>query len=244
MPAKKLRVIQPTSAPKRPKSLRVVDAPTQFATLGAANGLCGGLSQPSKMPGYGYSIPAQACVTGSKLAQVEGSVCHGCYALDRGNYRFQNVKDSLQKRLESLTHPDWVDAMVYMIAKRVDPKVPYFRWHDSGDLQSVDHLRRICDVARRTPDVSHWLPTREYGMVRLFLTQGGAVPSNLTIRVSAHMIDGAPADKLGLPHSSVSTDDAIYPNAFQCPARHQGNACQDCRACWDGSVQHVAYYKH
>jgi len=51
----------------------------------------GGLSAPSKMPGPAFNLPARACLTGAKLAQVPGSVCHGCYAL-KGRYRFPNVQ--------------------------------------------------------------------------------------------------------------------------------------------------------
>ena len=34
----------------------------------------------SKIPGTTYAIDAFACVTGSKLAQIEGTPCHSCYA--------------------------------------------------------------------------------------------------------------------------------------------------------------------
>ena len=49
--------------------------------------IVGGLSKPSKMPGWAYGLPAAECKTGSKLAQVPGSVCSGCYAL-KGCYVF------------------------------------------------------------------------------------------------------------------------------------------------------------
>ncbi len=42
------------------------------------------LSQPDKMPGYAYGLPAWECKTGGKLAKVPGSVCFGCYAM-KGN---------------------------------------------------------------------------------------------------------------------------------------------------------------
>ena len=54
--------------------------------------IVGGLSTPSKMPGYAYGLPAKDCIVGSTLAKIPGSVCHGCYAL-MGNYRFPNVKN-------------------------------------------------------------------------------------------------------------------------------------------------------
>ena len=79
-----------------------------------AKQITGGLSAPSKMPGPAYNLPAVACITGAKLVKIPGSVCRGCYAL-KGRYRFSNVRLALARRLEALTHPRWVDAMVTLI---------------------------------------------------------------------------------------------------------------------------------
>ena len=42
--------------------------------------LVGGLSKPSKMPGWAIGIPAAECKTGNKLKLIPNSVCSGCYA--------------------------------------------------------------------------------------------------------------------------------------------------------------------
>jgi hypothetical protein len=42
--------------------------------------IVGGLSKPSKMPGWAYGIPAAECKTGQILVNVSGSTCEGCYA--------------------------------------------------------------------------------------------------------------------------------------------------------------------
>ena len=39
-----------------------------------AREITGGLSKPSKMPGPAHNLPAAACKTGAKLAQIPGSV--------------------------------------------------------------------------------------------------------------------------------------------------------------------------
>ncbi len=69
------------------------------------------------------------------------------------------------------------------------PPSGFHRWHDSGDLQSVEHLEKIIEVCRRTPQIQHWLPTRELAILRACRER---IPANLTIRVSATMIDGLP----------------------------------------------------
>ena len=76
--------------------------------------IVGGWSKPSKMPCKSYSIPAEACKTGSKLREQAGTVCSDCYAC-KGMYRFPVVQAALQRRLDSLVDPDWTDAMVAII---------------------------------------------------------------------------------------------------------------------------------
>jgi hypothetical protein len=64
----------------------------------------GGLSKPSKMPGWAYGIPAKECKTGSKLRQVKGSTCEKCYAL-KGCYVFKVVQEAQYKRLAAIKKP-------------------------------------------------------------------------------------------------------------------------------------------
>ena len=76
--------------------------------------LVGGLSKPSKMPGWSYGLPAKECKTGSKLRLVKGSTCYGCYAL-KGCYVFAVVQKAQYKRLASIKHPLWAGAMALLI---------------------------------------------------------------------------------------------------------------------------------
>ena len=82
--------------------------------------LVGGLSKPSKMPGWAYGLPAKECKTGSKLRLVKDSVCYNCYAL-KGCYVFKVVQEAQYKRLKAIRHPDWVQAMALLInSKKAD----------------------------------------------------------------------------------------------------------------------------
>lgn len=190
------------------------------------------------MPCNSWSIPAKNCHTGSKLAKVEGSVCADCYAMS-GFYRMSNVKSCLEKRLQSLSDPRWAEAMTLAISGSEGSG--YFRWFDSGDLQSLNHLKQIAQIANALPQIKFWLPTKEYRIVQDFLKES-KLPQNLTIRLSAYMIDGpAPtglANRLGLVTSTVSK------TSWTCPAGNQGNKCLSCRSCWDKTVSNVAYKYH
>jgi hypothetical protein len=194
-----------------------------------ARQITGGLSKPSKMPGPAFNLPAAACITGAKLVKIPGSVCSGCYAL-KGRYRFPNVQAALTRRLEGLTHPKWIPAMVVLIDQE-----PHFRWHDSGDLQSVQHLKNIFEVCKLTPGTAHWLPTREARFISLM--DPDTVPKNLIIRLSGHKIN-KPAAAFWRWTSTVVTA------GKSCPAKEQGNQCLDCRACWDRSTPNIAYGLH
>jgi len=214
-----------------------------------ATEIAGPLGYPSKMPGTAYGISAKACITGAKLAQVEGSVCHGCYAL-KANYLYPSVAQAHESRLAGLSNPAWVKAMVSMLIHvhevtgkgRNGPiQRGWHRWHDSGDLQSAEHLEKICEVARQTPKIKHWLPTRELGIVKAFEKGGGIVPKNLVIRVSATMVDG---DATQAWPTTSGVHNLQKAKGRSCPAPKQEGKCGDCRACWNPKVKHVSYHLH
>ena len=194
--------------------------------------ITGGLSKPNKMPGPSINLPASQCITGSRLAKVAGSTCSGCYAL-KGRYRFPNVKEAMQRRLDKLHDPRWIEAMVTLIDKQ-----PVFRWHDSGDIQSVQHLKNIFEVCLRTLNTRHWLPTRESRFLNLMDPE--VVPKNLKIVLSDHMNNQRVTPTWWPYTSGVTTDH----NQVTCPASKQGNKCRDCRKCWDRNVPRVIYGKH
>jgi hypothetical protein len=99
--------------------------------------LVGGLSKPSKMPGWSIGFPAKECNTGSKLVKIKNSVCEGCYAL-KGCYVFPVVQAAQYRRLAAIKNPYWVAAMSLLINSK---KPDVFRWHDSGDVQDEARLQ-------------------------------------------------------------------------------------------------------
>jgi len=191
--------------------------------------LVGGLSKPSKMPGWSIGIPAKECNTGSKLVNVKGSVCEGCYAL-KGCYVFKVVQAAQYKRLEAIQHPDWVQAMATLINSK---KPDVFRWHDSGDVQNVQHLEKIFEVCKLTPAKRHWMPTRE-AWIKDHMHKA---PANLVIRFSSPMVDQGPVTSW--PNTST-----VSTKSRTCPAPDNNNECGSCRACWDPLVKNIEYGKH
>jgi len=210
----------------------------QFKTIKEALEFVGGLSSPSKMPSYAYGLSAKKCITGAKLAKIEGSICNDCYAL-KGMYGEwnKNVSNAHMRRHEAISRPEWVSAMVFIITQK---KMTYFRWHDSGDIQSFQHLLNIVSIAEACPSVKFWIPTREKKFINAYLEMFEEFPENLIVRVSATMMDTEAGEYLHT--STVHKDkDAL---GLECKAPAQGGKCLECRACWDKSVKNVSYKQH
>lgn len=232
----------------------------QRMSLNDARSIAGTLGFPSKMPGTAYALPASKCIIGAKLVAIPGSVCHGCYAIT-GHYRRGNPTKAMNRRMAGLSDPRWVAAMISLLKQKhatpqfridlgiVKPGVQHWRmnvsgwhrWHDSGDLQGVWHLTKICEVAAGTPNIRHWIATREAKMVKDFVAGGGVIPENLTIRVSATMVDDGPTKAWPLTSTVHENGE---PFGHRCPAPSQNHECGSCRACWSRDVQNVSYQKH
>ena len=200
----------------------------------------GTLSNPRKMPAYAWGISAKQCITGSILAEKEGTICNKCYALG-GHYLFPVVINAHKKRLDAVKLPEWVDYMAELLTlkyKRLAKSRLFHRWFDSGDLQSHEHLMKIFEVCKLTPHIKYWLATREYKIISKIKYKD--IPKNLVIRASGIKIDGQPP-KFWKWSSTVHTKKSI---GHECPAYKQDGECGSCRSCWSRSVKQVSYKEH
>jgi hypothetical protein len=227
--------------------------------IGTANWIVGGISKPAKMPGPSYNLTTSVCHIGGKLRNVKGSVCEGCYADGRGRYGFDSVYDAGMRRLgrvrqalkDDRFRALYIEAFTALITGK-----GWMRWHDAGDIISTEHLALIADIAKATPDVKHWLPTKEYGRVTRFMVDR-KIPANLTVRVSGYMVDeAAPKVAKGLVTSTVTMN--TKGKGRSCPAVKHHTSCDGipmadskadavhpaCRACWNRRVKNVDYGLH
>lgn len=213
--------------------------------------VCGTLTQTSKMPCKSSSLPTEACETGFRMAKIPGSICSSCYA-DKGFYAMYaaTIKPAQFARLDAVMQAcesddaaqAWVSGMAAMIGAD-----PFFRHHDSGDLQGLRHLELIAELARATPGTRHWLPTREYAVVKAFIAKHGrdSLPENLIVRLSAMFPDRAvviPASLRGIRNITASNVHTAAPIGTPCRAPEQKGECRECRACWTSDV--ISYRLH
>jgi hypothetical protein len=220
----------------------------EYTTMTAAQRDAGQVSiRNSKMPGSSFAVTTDACNVGSKLAKIEGSTCHKCYAISiekrypsahmGWSSNYLKATRMIEERPEQ-----WAQAMAFQIHRMAEKtSEPYHRWFDGGDLASLAMLKAIVRVCELTPTIKHWLPTREAAVVKAFMLER-AFPSNLVVRVSSTMIDDAPI--AGHNHTStVHKHNSKMPGGI-CEARKRGNVCGPCRACWDPAIPNISYPLH
>lgn len=213
--------------------------------------IIGGLSEPSKMPCYAFSLPPEACPTGAKLQSIPGTPCFNCYAM-KGNHRRKNVKNALSRNLERLREAlddpayreRYIDAFIWLLRNQ-----KHFRWFEAGDLQSELHLHIINQICWHTPLCEHWMSTLEYNTVLSFVFNSDRTfAPNLTIRVSSPLVDSTPRVSEQVTRSVVITNPKAVPPSVICPAslitKWQDRKCNDCRMCWNNEQKLVAYLKH
>ena len=215
-----------------------------FNSMKEAEEMVGGLSAPSKMPSYAWSISAKRCNIGSKLAKVEGSVCNKCYAL-KGRYMFPMVQNAREKRYWrwSSNREKWTNAMIYIMHnKKHIINTGFFRWFDSGDIQGEAMLSDMNTVAWSSPHIRFWLPTKEYNLVKEYKENNDIAP-NLIIRVSNPSVNTNTLK--GYEHISTVYSKDMLENSegYICPSSKQGNKCGEGRMCWSDKHE-VSYIAH
>ena len=196
------------------------------------------LSQTSKMPCKSISLDAILCKTGSVLAKVSGTPCHKCYAL-RGFYNMPSVKKAMAKRLKFMT--DTNNFITQMIIELDNEH--YFRWFDSGDIQSEKMGHDIIEVCEQTPWCNHWLPSKEYKMWRNIL-KTRVLPANVCLRLSTPMDDAKPVNGFKHTATTYNTKDSLSYVGYKCNAhKNKIYNCEECRKCWSNEVSNIAYPK-
>ena len=194
------------------------------------------LSNTYKLGVKSISLDARKCKTGSKLAKKPGTVCNGCYAL-KGCYVFPVVKDAMARRLEFFNSPNFIPIMVWLLTSQ---RKKFFRWFDSGDVQNIFMALNILEVCRLTPDIKHWIPSKEYKIWRQVL-KIQKLPDNVVLRMSSPNVDQAPLT--GFENTST-----VHKNkkafGLECIAYKQDGKCLDCKACYFKKVKNVSYPIH
>ena len=194
------------------------------------------LSKTSKLGVRSISLDANKCKTGGKLAKKKGTVCNGCYAL-KGCYVFPVVKNAMARRLEFFNSKNFIPIMVWLLQSQ---KKKYFRWFDSGDVQNVIMALNILEICKLTPNIKHWIPSKEYKIWKCVLNVE-KLPKNVCLRISSPNIDQAPLKGFNNT-STVHENKKAF--GLECIAYKQDGKCLECKACYNSKIKNISYPKH
>lgn len=197
------------------------------------------ISVTSKLDGIrSWSLQALETCPGSMENGKLVDACSGCYAT-QGNYRYPNVKAPRIENAIDWKRDAWVDDMV----KELD-KDRFFRWFDSGDMYTLELAEKIHAVMARTPWVKHWLPTRmaKFPKFRKILESMKNL-ENVSVRFSSDSVTGVYVK--GRHGSVIIPSDATMDSSVSvCEAYKNNGKCSGCRACWNKSIETIAYPAH
>ena len=109
----------------------------------------------------------------------------------------------------------------------------FFRWHVSGDIPSIEYLRKMVEIAERNKHCEMLCFTKQYEIINKFLNSGGNIPSNLHLIMSAWQ--GLPMDNPhNLPEAHVRYRDKT--TTAREGAKNCGGNCTECAmtngGCW------------
>lgn len=230
------------------------------------------LSNPSKMPGYGWSMPAgkmgcpfradshtlRAFIAAiadpaERDAYEHSLVCNSCYAR-QGKYTVTNVAHAQQVRFEwamtslRLKDGEFVRHMIAAIRKdclspRKSAAYRWFRIHDAADFVSVVYVNAWIEIARALPEIHFWSPTRSY-------RAGGRL---LDALIRLHAEPNVTISPSGLTIDGEipvvpglaggSTVTTLHADAT-CGAWKRHGHCGPCRACWTDADRSYGLHGH
>lgn len=198
-----------------------------------------------KMPGPGSAIPTHFCRRGGVLRQGSEKTCSDCNVHMRGNFAFKDAREKMYRAYRNLGDTErFASAASFLMphharrhASALMGGKPLFRHHVSGDIQNVDHLRMINELARFDPSIYHWLPTLERQDVARFMGGGEILAPNLRISLSAEDKKDTPEQyelasllnypQLGHPNIEFSGVGYGKPESF-CPGKCLDEECNEC----------------
>lgn len=170
----------------------------------------------------------------------------GCYA-KKGRQTFPNVCSAYYKNYRIWQEtPNAFEGQ--LDAFLTFAGISLIRLNDSGDFPDGEYLAMLCRVFAKHPEVKGLAYTKKFDLVNKFLSGGGIIPDNFTIRFSAWDKKFKIDNPFNLPMAYVdfkqkSDNPEIPSNAFECKCGKE-ITCSACRVCFNKSVQTVKFHEH
>ena len=109
----------------------------------------------------------------------------------------------------------------------------WFRWHSSGDIPDAQYFGMMVQIAEHFPEVKFLCFTKWYEIVNNFIDDGGVIPDNLNVVLSAWG-EWIPENPHNLPMSYIrfkNQDSPIPEDAHPCSGFCGQCVFSECN-CW------------
>ena len=206
----------------------------------------------------GHKLPVRISTTNSKLGLIpsvnlvpvvtcrENCPCvKECYAM-RGNFRFANVRKSMEQNYEYYkSNPEKYFEEIKLAINNGMVSYAYFRWHAAGDIVDKQYFEYMVKVAEQLPLTSFLAFTKKFEIVNEYIKDHGALPQNLNIVFSAWGADFKIDNPYRLPVAYVRFKDDEKTGTIPTDAVECSGDCTTCLQCWKIKAgQSVVFKKH
>lgn len=168
----------------------------------------------------------------------------GCYAL-KGHFNYKNVKMSSQNNLDLFLKDSkkFFNSIIDFLNDG-DIIFKFFRWFSSGDIPNNNFFEGIIKVAKKCKNTKFLLFTKKFDIINNYLSQGLAIPKNLSVVFSGWDESFTIDNPYNLPTTYVffknQKNKHIPEFAIPCVGH-----CDKCKACWNlKKGQSVFFNKH
>jgi hypothetical protein len=202
------------------------------------------LSEPSKMECYTFDLDIDKSGCADRCQYGQNKIC---YVI--GNRFRENAPSRIAKKERNWKLANSKDFVRILTAQIRLTKKRIFRFFQSGDFFSLEFFKKVMRVCENLPKVDFWIPTSRDDILNQFLSEGGVIPENTTLRLSAP-IPNMPFHEgiiqfyskwKNITFSETTTD----PSLTTCHASLvEGSSCGDCEDCFKPTHKKTVYAIH
>jgi len=176
--------IKTTAADQQPK-YPIYDNGTLYPSFPMGNTKMGPILYFSTLPGNSILTAKGRPLT--NIVGTCGKYCESCkkacYAVRTAIYRQNSCLRSWARNTVILRNdPEKLKRAIKEICIKMVAK--YFRFHVSGEFESVEQIKLYCDICRDSPEVTFYVYTKVFDLFAEYILIYGALPVNFVVNLS------------------------------------------------------------
>lgn len=157
-----------------------------------------------------------------------------CYAL-RGKCALHNRAGGAwyNNTIDALNDPRAAVMSLLPQIKNDDLIFRRFRWFVSGDIPNAEFFAAAVELARKCRETKFFMPTKKFEIVNKFIDEGGKIPKNLCVVLSAWGDGFRPENPHKLPVAEVLFAGETPQKYGATEADICAGSCENCKKCWN-----------